>query len=358
MLRGFRHTLFLLLQIGTIGSGSLAIVLWPWSWPAVLICVGGATVTSMICERIAARYLSRTLGRLRRLADDIGRGRSVPPLDTHAGEDFYKLVGAINNVATRVAEAAELEEQLQSQLRRSEKLAVLGELAANVAHEINNPLDGVQNCLRILRRSSDDPARARQMVDLIEQGLARIDVIVRRLLTLARQHVIRRQPADLSAIVDAALQACARQIEAARVRVVRRGIPDARASVDAALMEQVFVNLVLNACDSMPDGGELEIHIVQDGDDARLLRVDVADSGPGVPPDVLPHIFEPFFTTKRGGKGTGLGLPIAARIVDAHHGSISVAARPTGGTTFTVRVPSGEENTPAPAGWEADAART
>lgn len=356
MLRGFRHTLFLLLQIGTIVSGSLAVILWPWSWPAVLICVGGATVTSMLCERIAARYLSRTLGRLRRLADDVSRGRSVPPLDTHAGEDFYKLVAAINNVATRVSEAAALEQQLQAQLRRSEKLAVLGELAANVAHEINNPLDGVQNCLRILRRSGDDAARKRQMLELIEQGLARIDVIVRRLLTLARQHVIRRQPADLAAIMDAAVRACARKIESARVRVVRRNAADAQASVDAALMEQVFVNLILNACDSMPDGGELSIDVARDGDDPRSFRVDVADTGQGVPPEVLPHIFEPFFTTKRGGKGTGLGLPIAARIVDAHDGSVAVAARPGGGTVFTVRVPAGRAAQAAPSEPDTNAA--
>jgi signal transduction histidine kinase len=123
---------------------------------------------------------------------------------------------------------------------------------------------------------------------------------------------------------------------------------DDRALVDRALVEQVFVNLLLNAADSMTQGGRLTVTVRREelavggaeaGGSARIC-VDVADTGTGIAPDVLPHIFEPFFTTKTDGQGTGLGLAIAARILDAHHGDIQVAPHAGGGSVFTVRIPA------------------
>lgn len=341
MLRGFRHTLFFVLQGGVLLSAGIALVVFPPYWPAVLTCAAGAILTTWICERVAGSYLRHTLGSLRRLADDVGHGRPVQRVDTHPGEDFYKLASAINLVATRVAEAGAKEQALQAQLRQKESLAVLGELAANVAHEVNNPLDGVQNCARILRRCLDDPARASQMLDLIDGGLARIELIVRRLLTLARHNVIRPQPTDVRSVVESAIAAVANKIEGSHVRLVRHyGLEPVLASVDGPLVEQVFVNLLTNALDSMPGGGELSMRIERESSDcAGNLRIEIADSGTGIAPEVMPRIFEPFVTTKSAGKGTGLGLAIASRIVDAHRGSIGFAARETGGTTFTVRLP-------------------
>jgi len=350
MLRGFRHTLFLLLQVGVVISGGIALLVQPTAWRAIAICAVGSLVASLICERIARHYLGRTLGRMRRVADDIGRGRPTVAMETHPGDDFYKLVNAINLVATRLAEANLEEKRLHEELRRRERLAFLGELAATVAHEVNNPLDGVQNCSRILRRSLDDEQRAGQMLDLIDNGLARIDLIVRRLLTLAREHVIRPAEARIGHIVESACAAVADRIEGRGVRIDRVfETADDRASVDPQLLEQVFVNLMLNAADSMPNGGELSVRVRRESptpspdrsaDNVNTLCVDIADTGGGIPPDVLPHIFEPFYTTKKGGKGTGLGLPIAARIVDAHQGSIQVTPREASGTVFTVRLPA------------------
>lgn len=342
MLRGFRHTLFLLLQVGIVLSAAVAVAIQPSAWPSVLICAGGSAIAALICERIASKYLQHTLGRLRRLADDLGHGRAVPPMPARPGEDFYKLVSAINLVAARLEEAAAEEQRLQTQLRRSEKLAVLGELAANVAHEVNNPLDGIQNCSSILRRSLDDPERARQMLDLMDSGLGRIELIVRRLLSLAKQHVIRPERADLREIIDAAVEALTPKLDALGVRVVRAyGGDSSDALADAPLLEQVFVNLIQNAADVMPDGGELHIEITPRRlKNADMFQVDIADSGSGIDPDLLPHIFEPFFTTKSAGKGTGLGLAIAARIMDAHHGAITVASRRPHGTVFSVTIPA------------------
>jgi signal transduction histidine kinase len=354
MFRRFRHKLFMLLQIGIVASGAVAVVLQPAAWRAVLLCTLGGTLTAMICGRIARRYLHATLGRLRRAADDIGRGLPATTLDAQPGDDMYKLTTAINVLATRLAEASQEEQRLNEELRRRERLAFLGELAASVAHEINNPLDGVQNCARILRRSCDDPQRAVQMLDLIDSGLGRIEQIVRRLLTLAREHVVRPAEGRMSEVVEAALEAVRPRMDG-RIEIIRDfTADDDRVLVDRALMEQVFVNLVVNAVDSMPDAGTLTVTIRREagaGESQRVdedtLCVDVADTGVGVAPEVLPHIFEPFFTTKPGGKGTGLGLAIAARIVDAHRGTMAVTPRRGGGTIFTVRIPAVGDSPPA-----------
>jgi len=378
MLRGFRHKLLLMLHVGVLASAAVALTLWPSAWPAVLVCVGGTLATANWLGRLARRYLNASLGRLRRVADDISAGRPVAITPLRPERDLYRLNAAINTLAQRLAEAARQQERLQDELRRRERLAFLGELAATVAHEVNNPLDGVQNCARILRRSlaaSDgrgpadgDRARVGQMLDLIDAGLARIELIVRRLLTLARENAIRPQPVRLSRVLEAALAATRPRLESHGVRVRFESLTDADETLaDGPLLEQVFVNLMLNAADSMAGGGTLTLTLRREdpsGHAPAQLCVDVADTGAGIPANVLPHIFEPFFTTKRDGKGTGLGLAIAARIVDAHSGTIAVAPRPGGGTVFTVRLPAAERKgaagdgaaSPPPAG-TAEAAR-
>ncbi|MFH1748498.1 MAG: ATP-binding protein [Planctomycetota bacterium] len=349
MLRGFRHTLFVILQLGIFLSALVALIVQPVAWRAIAICAAGGMIVVWICERLARRWLRTTFGRLRRVADDIGHGRPTITLTANRGDDLYKLVSAVNLIAARLEESTKEGRRLQEQLHRTERLALLGELAASVAHEINNPLDGIQSCARILRRSLDDPQRAAQMLDLMDNGLTRIDIIVRRLLTLAREHVIRPVETRLTEVIEAAVTAVMARITTRQINVHRQlDVADDRIMADPQLLEQVFVNLLLNAVDSMSAGDDLIISMWRESkDDGRDLPgnqeelvVQVADTGSGIPADVLPHIFEPFFTTKADGKGTGLGLPIAARIVDAHQGVLSVDTPASGGTVFTIRLPA------------------
>ncbi len=353
MFRGFRHKLLLLLQTGILLSAAIALAIQPAAWQALLIATLGAVLAALLCGRMARRYLNASIGKLRRVADDVGHGRPADTLEAHPGDDMYKLISAINLLATRLQEASREEKRLHEELRRRERLAFLGELAASVAHEVNNPLDGIQNCARILRRSSNNPERAAQMLDLIDGGLERIELIVRRLLTLAREHVIRPTETRLSDVIAGALEVVRPKIENRQIELVQRvTADDDRCLADKALLEQVFVNLIINAADSMNAAGQLQVNVRREAaepttDDAAQpdehLCVDVIDSGSGIAADVMPHIFEPFFTTKPGGKGTGLGLAIAARIVDAHDGSIRVEPRPEGGTVFTVRLPASQK---------------
>lgn len=352
MFRRLRHKLLVFLQAGILLSGGIALVVQPAAWRPVLICTLGASLTALIVGRVARKFLQASLGRLRRAADDVGHGRAIPIMDVHPGDDMYKLNAAINVLATRLTEASVEEKRLNEELRRRERLAFLGELAATVAHEVNNPLDGIENCSRILRRSLADPVRSKEMLDLIDSGLQRIELIVRRLLTLAREHVIRPTQMRVADVVEGAIEVVSPKIEGRNIKLIRRyEATDDRAQADKALLEQVFVNLMLNAADSMPEGGTLTVTVRRDtvrpaneaGAKPRCdLCIDVTDTGTGIPEDVLPHIFEPFFTTKPGGKGTGLGLAIAARIVDAHEGTLSVTSGEEGrrGSTFTVRIPA------------------
>jgi signal transduction histidine kinase len=349
MLRGFRHTLFLLVQSGIVISAALAFLIYPEAARAIAICMAGGMVAVWLSERLARRWLRATLGRLRRLAEDIGQGRPTGALAVRKGDDLYKLVSAVNLLAARVEEITREEKRLQEQLRKTEQLALLGELAASVAHEINNPLDGIQSCTRILRRSLHDPARTDQMLNLIDSGLARIGLIVRRLLTLAREHVIRTVEVRARDVLESAIAAVANKLESGGIQVARHyDAGDDRILADAQLLEQVFVNLFLNAADAMNNGGTLTLttrlehpaETVPDAAAPQILSVEVRDTGHGIPANLLPRIFEPFFTTKTAGKGTGLGLPIAARIVDAHRGTISVKPIKGGGTVFTVRLPA------------------
>lgn len=353
MFRRFRHRFLLILQLGIALSAAVAILLRPDAWQPVLVCALGSSLFGQLVGRIARRYMRVTLGQLRRVADAVGHGQTVTPLDVHPGADMYKLNAAVNLLAERLAEASAEEKRLHEALRRRERLAFLGELAATVAHEVNNPLDGVQNCSRILRRSIDDPARRTEMLNLIDSGLDRIEQIVRRLLTLAREHVIRPRVARLTEVLEGALPLIEPKLAAWPVQIERRyTTEDDRAAVDRPLLEQVFVNLIGNALDSMPTGGVLTLTVRREGGAAdasahandveprETLCVEIADTGHGIAPDVLPHIFEPFFTTKTGGKGTGLGLAIASRIVDAHNGTLTVTSELNQGSTFTMRLPA------------------
>ncbi|MCA9242957.1 MAG: hypothetical protein KDA32_03295 [Phycisphaerales bacterium] len=352
MLRRFRHRLFLLLQAGLLISGGVAFAIEPEAWRAIVVCVGGGMLMAILCERLARTYLRATLGRLRRAAEDLGRGRSTDTMPVQPGDDLHKLIKSINLVAGRLADASEEERRLQEALRQRERLAFLGELAASVAHEVNNPLDGVQNCARILRKSLDKPDRARQMLDLMDGGLERIELIVRRLLTLARENVIRPEPVALRDVLQAAVELADVRIRGRDIHVdTRIETTDDHVPADRHLLAQVFSNLMLNAADSMGPGGSIIARVRESTDDdrdgnaetpsdERHICVDIIDSGAGIAPAHLAHIFEPFYTTKTDGKGTGLGLAIAARIVDAHGGTIAVDSKPDHGTRMTVRLPA------------------
>jgi signal transduction histidine kinase len=227
--------------------------------------------------------------------------------------------------------------RLKSQLDISEKLAMIGRLASGVAHELNNPLDGVRRYVRMTQEGlHDEKTELNDYLERASSGLSRMTSIVRQLLTFSRNIVIENELENLRTMLEEVTRTLAPSGSAGPVIELENpylDIPVQRA------MFQVFVNLIRNALDAVePQGprGRVRVRVRRTDD---LVAVEVEDNGIGVAPEDLRRVFEPFFTTKEVGRGTGLGLPISARIVERCGGTIRFESEKGKGTTVTVSLP-------------------
>lgn len=249
------------------------------------------------------------------------------------------LCQAINRMADALAEREEkLKIATRQQIGRSEQLASVGRLAAGVAHEINNPLTGVLTYACMLRDKKNMDPQDREDLNVIIHETTRVARIVRGLLDFARERPVRKAPMDLNEVVRHTILLLGNQ-EAFQNIVVVDDLADhlPRVNGDSNQLEQVLLNLALNACEAMPQGGTLAL--ATSAEDGKVV-VRVTDTGHGIKPDHLDQIFEPFFTTKPVGKGTGLGLSVSYGIVRQHNGSLEVESEEGKGSTFTVTLPS------------------
>lgn len=264
-------------------------------------------------------------------------------------DEYRQLTETLEaKVQARSRELAEI----NSQMMRSEKLASLGQLVAGIAHEINNPLTGIQMFANLLADDQTLPAERREDALVIVRETQRCAAIVRRLLEFSRNSIPSKRSVSLAAVMDNALDLIEHQANLGRITFVRRyagSLPPIE--IDPDQIEQVYVNMIVNACQAMPGGGELTATI--DCDAARTVIVStIADTGAGIPEEHLVKIFDPFFTTKdqagNGVAGTGLGLSVSYGIVQNHGGTIAVRSQVGKGTVFTVELPLSA--TPRPAG--------
>jgi two-component system sensor histidine kinase HydH len=239
-------------------------------------------------------------------------------------------------LARTVRRQAVERDRLQTDLRRSERLAALGKLLAGVAHEVRNPLAGIRSTAQLWQRGfALDPESLGGLVHEVD----RLEEIVSRLLQFSRADAQDLVPGDLNAVVAEAARLASGPAELKRIRVETELEPDLRpvAMAPAALL-QVFRNLTTNAVQAMKPGGTLRLTTGMDPS-RRTIRASVVDSGPGLAPEMIGHLFEPFFTTKA--EGTGLGLAIAREIALAHSGDLLAANRADGpGAVFTLTLPA------------------
>ncbi|OGW64282.1 MAG: hypothetical protein A3H49_05715 [Nitrospirae bacterium RIFCSPLOWO2_02_FULL_62_14] len=257
---------------------------------------------------------------------------SVSPLCDSEGR-----IHGVLGIARDITETKKLEQQIRS----SEKLASVGKLAAGVAHEINNPLGGILNCLYNFRKGALSPARQEEYLVSIEDGLRRVQKIVRQLLDFSQQHDPEFSPANINDVVERVLVLTEHALDAKQIgldKQLQRDLP--ALMVDRHMMEQVLMNLILNAVQAIKDGGTITISTRAHD---RNCEVVVEDTGCGIPAHVLPHIFDPFFTTKGTGEGTGLGLSVSLGIVERHGGRILVDSEVGKGSVFTVCLPLSNE---------------
>jgi signal transduction histidine kinase/CheY-like chemotaxis protein len=237
-------------------------------------------------------------------------------------------------------------QETQAQLIRAEKLASVGQLAAGIAHELNNPLTSILGFAQLLLRRDDVPAPQREFLQNIESQGQRCARIVLSLLKLSRKDNPVHRPFEIVPLIR-------EMVEFLRYDLDRNGI-QAQEAFDEKLplligdgcqIQQVFMNLITNAIHAM-EGGSTKILEIRAGREGDRVRVAFRDTGPGVAPDLMPKLFEPFFTTKPSGKGTGLGLYISREIVQQHGGTIRAENGKEGGAVFTVSLPIAPAPTP------------
>jgi signal transduction histidine kinase len=226
----------------------------------------------------------------------------------------------------------------QKQLVVTERQAAIGELSAKIAHEVNNPLSIISNYLHMCERNLEHPDEARENLDVAHQELARIAKIVRQLLDFHRPQRAEKAPVQVNKVIDDVLALMQWQLAERKIDVEQRiddRLPLVMGSPEQ--LKQVFLNLIINARDVMPDGGKLLVDIAGD---TTEIKVRISDSGPGIPDEHLSHIFEPFFTTKDSSWGTGLGLAVCFGIVKDHGGRIVAGNGPLGGAVFQITLPA------------------
>jgi two-component system sensor histidine kinase PilS (NtrC family) len=253
-------------------------------------------------------------------------GISAAPLSDHAGQ----IVG-------RVLHFQDLTElrRMQIKVERAERLAGIGRLAAGIAHEIRNPLASISGSMEMLKTSPGADEDSRQLMDIAVREVDRLNRLITDLLDYARPKTEERQRLDLGELVGEIVRA-SQQERRPGIRLGLHATPEVMVEGASGQLRQVVWNLIRNAAEAMPDGGDLQVRVERDGGSPVLV---VSDTGAGIPKAHLERIFEPFYSTKVS--GSGLGLATVARIVDDHRGHIDVESEPGRGTTFTVRFSSG-----------------
>jgi len=224
----------------------------------------------------------------------------------------------------------------EAQLVRSEKLAALGQLAAGIAHEIRNPLTSINILIHSLAESIPSETPHREDFRVVEEEIHRINEIIDRFLRFAKPAPPLLEKTDVLPLFEETLQLLRPQIERQRISVQKKFQSLPSITIDKEQMKQVILNLLMNAIQAMPTGGRLELSGQLAGD-PRWIQFSIKDSGIGIPPEDMDKLFDPFFSTKEG--GVGLGLSIAHRIIDQHHGKIEVESKSGKGTLFTLWLP-------------------
>jgi two-component system sensor histidine kinase PilS (NtrC family) len=234
--------------------------------------------------------------------------------------------------------------EMEEQVRRQERLATIGSLAAGIAHEIRNPLASLSGSIQVLRNDLDLKGDNQHLMEIVLREAERLNTIITDFLEYARPKASSLEEIFLSSLVDETIMLLRNN------RNFREDIKiacDVDSSVnllaDPQRMRQVFWNLLINACQALPNGGEIKINTepFSHSGDTEWLRVTISDSGQGIAREDIDKIFHPFFTTKTG--GTGLGLAIVYRIIEDHGGTIDVESEPGKGTRFSIMLPTAEE---------------
>lgn len=312
--------------------------------PATIVGMNYSSISSWEESPAAQALASGTGTRVRRTMTQPDGTHSLleiasfPLLDNE--KQPFQAVEVWEDITERVS--------LQTQLVRAEKLAAIGQLAASIAHEVGNPLQAIQGFLSLFLEQCDRNTPNLQFLELADEEIDRIVQVISRLRDLYRSRADVIVPVCMNDVIDGILLLTSKQLERSQITIsceLDTDLPLVRGLADQ--LKQVLLNLVLNASDAMPDGGELRIQTTSTttSDNVPSVTITLSDTGVGIAPDQLPHIFDGLHTTKE--RGMGLGLYTSKAIIERHMGRISVQSKVGSGTTFTIVLPINlEEDSP------------
>lgn len=299
----------------------------------VLVALGMILFTFILTTPVS-RVITRPLEQIRDLVEAnrrVAEGDMSVRVSTQAGGEIGELTGSFNSMLDTL-------QATQDQLVQSEKLASLGQLAAGVAHELNNPLGTILLYSDILLKEVSPESQFYSDLAMIVDETKRCKSIVASLLEFARQNQVVAKPTDVNALILSVIEVQRKRSEGKSVIIYHELSPHIpRIQADQAQITQLLVNLIENAVDAMPDGGKVVVRTLNSP--AGMVTIEIEDDGTGISPEDQKKLFTPFFTTKPIGKGTGLGLPIVYGIVKMHRGQIYVSSKMNKGTTFTIQLP-------------------
>jgi hypothetical protein len=305
---------------------------------AVLIVAGaGAVVICAVLIAVLAYVIQRPMVELQEKIARVSEGNlDVAVSFAHRNDEIGDLGRNFNHMMQQLRESrSEIERLHRTQMSRAEHLATLGELATGLAHEIRNPLAGIAGVIEIVGRDLPQTSPARAVVKDVRLEITRISRTLTDLLETARPRRPEVRRSNLNITVEHAVMLARQQVLSRPIKIELQKAPDLpEVEHDSDQVHQVLLNLLLNAVQAMEGAGTVRVEI---GSREDYATVAVSDTGRGIPPQNLPNIFRPFYTTK--GDGTGLGLSLAHRIVEDHHGRIEVSSVVGKGSTFTVLLP-------------------
>jgi signal transduction histidine kinase len=310
------------------------------------VTIIGLSVLAIAVGLLMTLVSARALRPIRQLIDSIGRvsrGDFGAQLRLQGDDDIAILAKAFDTMAQSLKERdAELKRQ-QEALLRAQQLAAVGRVSAQVAHEVRNPLSAIGLNTEMLAEelskasfpTPGEKQEAHELLSTIGREVDRLTGITEQYLGMARLPRPTLEPEDVSRILSGVLDFSREEFQRSHIEVTRQLEPECRALLDEGQLRQVFLNLLRNSREAMPEGGQLQVRSrPQDG----YVVVTVKDEGRGIPETIREHIFEPFFSTKHG--GTGLGLAVTRQILQAHGGQILCESSPGKGTTFVVKLPA------------------
>lgn len=350
--RLFPITYKIALSIATVAILSfiifqIPIVWWAFqdgtNWEAwrkyLVFSVISALVPNFLLLLLIVRAISRPLQRITLAAVRVADGEYGTEVNLrNSNDEIGVLSESFNEMSRKMAADIEQLRHLNEQLIRTEKLAAMGTLSAGVAHEVNNPLASISSLIQMMRRNDDFDSESKEKLELIQTQIQRITQVTKDMMDFARVRPAAKSEIDVNETIEKSLRLASFDKTFQKLSVSKNlGSSLSRVFADADQLQQVFLNLFLNARDAMPNGGELT---VKTEEIETSIHIEITDSGSGISENAGKKIFDPFYTTKSTGNGTGLGLAVCYGIITAHDGTIQANNNNGKGTVFSISIPT------------------